>query len=128
MGLSAPVPLLDIVDVGGFVGAVIARHPGLSRSRGVEREDLESAGYELLFGKLRVEWDGRGTFSGFAAARLSLRLVDEWRRMNRGSRSAVFGPSLSWEVERERPTFSEARLSRVGDFARIRDDRAAVAA
>jgi len=52
----------------------------------------------------------------------------EVRRHTAGPREWDHRVILSWEAERERPGFSEEGLRRVGEFARIRDDRPAVAA
>lgn len=94
MGLiSVAVPLRDISDVDAFVVAAIHRSRLLLTID--ERDELEAEGILILF-EMGEQWDGRGTFIGYAYQWLPERLKSACRKM-RGDVRRSAGGVRRWE-------------------------------
>lgn len=91
--LAAKVALKDVQDVDAMVNAAIER-TGLILSVD-ERDELEAEGIRMLY-EMIAEWDGRGSFAGFASQRLRWRLSDHWRHSELTRRRLPDG-SRCWE-------------------------------
>lgn len=122
--LAQTVRLGDVRDAEGMVSAAV-RATGLILSA-CEREDLESEGL-LILCELQRDWDGRGSFAGYASSLLGMRLLTAWHGLAGHSRRRVLEADGSWngvrawcsapvvslDGEMARPGFQEMRLGRV---------------
>ncbi len=95
--LAEKVGLGDIRDVDAMV-SVAVRRTGLILSRW-EREELECEAL-LILCELRGDWDGRGSFAGYAGSLLGLRLLSAWHRLAGHSSRRVFDSDGVWTGKR----------------------------
>lgn len=122
--LAQVVALGDVRDVDGMVCAAV-RGTGLILTRD-DREELECEGLAILC-ELQGDWDGRGSFAGYASSLLGMRLLTAWhgiaghsrrRVLDRdgvwtGERAWCSAPVVSLDGELARPGFDELRLGRL---------------
>ena len=122
--LAETVGLGDVRDMDAMVSAAV-RRLGLILSVS-EREELESEGLAILC-ELQGDWDGRGSFAGYASSLLGKRLLTAWHGLAGHSRRRVLdeeglwtgerawcsAPTVSLDGEMARPGFDELRLGRV---------------
>src|SRR6185437_8329743 len=84
--LAETVGLGDVRDVDAMVAAAV-RRLGLILTA-CEREELESEGLAILC-ELQGDWDGRGSFAGYASSLLGKRLLTAWHGLAGHSRRRV---------------------------------------
>lgn len=122
--LAQTVGLGDVRDMDGMVSAAVRRLGLILRP--CEREELEAEGLAILC-ELQHAWDGRGSFAGYAASLLPMRLLTAWHGLEGHSRRRVLDGDGAWTGERAwcsapvvsldgemaRPGFDELRLGRV---------------
>lgn len=77
--LPEPISLGDVLDVENFVGKTLRR--SRIRFASDEFDELLCEGIAIMY-QLNSKWDGRGRFSGYAAAYLPKRLGAAWHRLH----------------------------------------------